>query len=756
MKQYSTTATKFAAYAAALFLAGGAFAAEPVKVETENTMMLFEREQSGAGERLYLRHFGPKIADEAGALALAVKRGPISSLGTDNPLAYSVFGESGRGLNRFGGLKVTHDDGTVTLDLIVEKIERDGGALKVRWRDAVHDFRVIQTFRPRADADVVETWVELVNGEKGAVRISRMSSFSLVFPMLANDWRLMSLTGEWASEGEVVDKPIERGRRIVLDSRSGVRDAWLNNPAFMLSIGGPSTETDGRVIGCALCWSGAWEMSFRRSEVDLLEVVGGPANVAGDYVLDSGKSIKLPVAALTYSDKGKGQVSRNFHRWARRHWMPNGAKERPTLLNNWEGTGLLFVENEIVTIMDGAKSVGVEMFVLDDGWFGLGEHLRNTDDRGLGDWFVNREKLPNGLGGLAAEAKKRGLKFGFWVEPEMANLGKCDLLAKHPDWALQEKGRQMRGGRGGTQVVLDFTNPAVRDEIWSQLDAAYSSVPDLSFIKWDANANIDNVGSTYLDAAHQGNLYFDYTMGYYDVLARQRAKYPNLDMQACSSGGGHMEYGSLRYCDEFWTSDNTDPRDRVKMQWGASMFYPACAMASHVTVTGRQVPFKYRVDVSFSGRFGLEMQPKSMSPRELEFAKNAVKEYHRIRPVVQQGDLYRLVSPFEHDYSALMYVNEDKSRAVICLYGLSRDTRKNYLPPLVLQGLDPARRYRLRELNTESWRRPHSPLLGKCTDFVAEMAEGPLPTGEALMKFGLPVLLGDKDYDSAILELIAE
>ena len=315
----------------------------------------------------------------------------------------------------------------------------------------------------------------------------------------------------------------------------------------------------------------------------------------------------------------------------------------------------------------------------------------------------------------------------------------------------------MRLGRGGTQVVLDFTNPAVRDEIWRQLDAAYSSVPGLAYIKWDANSNIENVGSTYLDAAHQGNLYFDYTMGYYDVLSRQRAKYPNLDMQVCSSGGGRMEYGSLRYCDEFWTSDNTDPRDRVKMQWGASMFYPACAIASHVTVTGRQVPFKYRVDVSFSGRFGFEMQPKSMSPRELEFAKNAVKEYHRIRPVVQQGDLYRLVSPFEHDYSALMYVDGAKTRAVICLYGLSRDTRKNYLPPLVLQGLDPAKRYRLRELNTESWRWPHSPLLGKCTDFVAEMEKGAaVPTGEALMKMGLPVSLGDKDYDSAIFELIAE
>ena len=727
-----------------------------LSIETANTALLFERKASGVGERLYLRHYGVKVADAECALALTVHDRQPSSLGVGQPLAYSVFGESGGGLNRFGGLKVTHDDGTVTLDLIVEKIENgDEGAVVIRWRDAAHDFRVIQTFRPRPDADVIETWIELANGEAGAVRISRMSSFSFVFPLMADDWRLLSLTGEWCSEGEVVETPIERGRRIILDSRSGVRDAWLDNPAFMLSVGGPSSETEGRVIGGALCWTGAWEMSFRRSEVDLLEITGGPANVAGDYVLDPSKSITLPVAALTFSDKGKGQVSRNFHRWARRHWMPAGAKERPTLLNNWEGTGMSFDEPLLHEIMDGAKELGVEMFVLDDGWFARGANARDDDLRGLGDWCVNEAKLPHGLADLAEEAKRRGLKFGFWVEPEMANWKACDLLATHPEWALQENGRPMRLGRGGSQVVLDFTNPAVRDEIWRQLDAAYGSVKDLAYVKWDANANIDNVGSTYLDAAHQGNLYFDYAMGYYEVLAKQRAKYPGVDIQACSSGGGHMEYGSLRYCDEFWTSDNTDPRDRVKMQWGASMFYPAQAMASHVTVTGRVVPFKYRVDVAFSGRFGFEMQPKHMTPRELEFAKNAVKEYHRIRPVVQQGDLYRLVSPFERDYAALMFVDEAKDHAIVCIYGLSRDARKNYPPALMLQGLDPAKRYRIRELNTESWRRAHSPLLGKCTDFTAEMADGQLPTGEALMKVGLPILLGDRDYDSAILELVA-
>ena len=748
--------TVFLGGASVLMAACAAVAGVPVTLETANTMMVFEQTKSGAGERLFLRHYGAKFADMEGALAVALRHGkPSSSLGTEEPSAYSVFGDSNGRLNRFGGLKVTHADGGTTLDLIVEKIDRADDALVVRWRDAVHDFRVIQHFRPRPDVDMVETWVELVNGEKDAVRVSRMSSFAFILPFIANDWRLLSLAGEWSSEAEVVETPIARGRRVVLDSRSGVRDAWLNNPAFMLSVGGPSTETEGRVIGCALCWSGAWEMAFRRSEVDLLEVTGGPANVAGDYVLDSGKSITLPVAALTYSDKGRGQVSRNFHRWARRHWMPNGQKMRPTLLNNWEGTGFAFDEPLLHEIMDGAKKLGVEMFVLDDAWFGRGKYARNTDTYGLGDWCVNTEKLPHGLAGLAAEAKKRGLKFGFWVEPEMANWGACDLLEKHPAWALQEKGRPMRLGRGGTQVVLDYTNPAVCDAIWSQLDAAYASVPGLAYIKWDANANIDNVGSTYLDAAHQANLYFDYTQGYYGILARQRAKYPGLDMQACSSGGGHMEYGSLRYCDEFWTSDNTDPRDRVKMQWGASLFYPAQAIASHVTRTGRSVPFKYRVDVSFSGRFGFEMQPKHMSARELEFARNAVSEYHRIRPVVQQGDLYRLVSPYEHDYAALMYVDDAKTRAVVCVYGLSRDARKNYPPPLRLQGLDPAKRYRVRELNTEAWRVAHSPILAKPVDYIAEPSGGPLPSGEALMTFGLPVILGDRDYDSAVFELTA-
>ena len=232
--------------------ARAAAAPKAIAVETDNAAMLFELSRTSAGDRLFLRHFGARVADTAGALALAGHGGHPSALGSEKPLAYSVFGESGGGLNRFGGLKVTHDDGMQTLDLVVEKLERRAGGLVVRWRDAAHDFRVEQTFRPRPDADVIETSAVLENGEKGPVRISRMASFSLVFPLLADDWRLLSLAGEWGGEAEVVETPLARGRRVVLESRSGVRDAWLNNPAFMLSVGGPATETEGRVDGAGI------------------------------------------------------------------------------------------------------------------------------------------------------------------------------------------------------------------------------------------------------------------------------------------------------------------------------------------------------------------------------------------------------------------------------------------------------------------------------------------------------------------------
>ena len=725
------------------------------------SMMLFETAEAAGAPRLFLRQFGARVEDAQSALRLAWNGESSSSLGMEAPLAYSVLGDSAGNLNRFGGLAVEFADGCRTLDLAVTGVENrsTGGnqELVVSYADRHYPLQVVQTFRLRKGSEVFETSVTIRNTGRDAVRLRTMDSLAVFLPLVGDRFRFQSAAAQWASEGQLGTSEIVRGQTVSIGSRSGVRDAWMNNPSFMLEIGAPATETDGEVIGVALAWTGAWHAGVRRSQTDSIEICAGVDNFAGDYVLDGGRSIDLPTVLFSHSTEGRGEISRAFHRFARLHWLPAGTKERPTLLNNWEGTYMAFTEPLLNEIMDGAVKAGVEMFVLDDGWFGRGEFARDDDHRGLGDWCINEKKLPHGLVGVANEAAKRGLRFGFWVEPEMANT-RSELVTAHPEWVLREKNRELRQGRGGTQVVLDFTNPDVRDAIWKQLDAAYASVPSLAYVKWDANADFMNLGSPYLDAAHQGNLVYEYTMGYYDVLNRQRTKYPKVDLQACASGGGHMDYGSLRYADEFWTSDDTDARERVMIQWGASQFYPACAMASHVTICwGRKTPMKFRCDVASSGRLGLEMQPKKMTADELALVKNALAEYRRLRPVIQQGDLYRLVSPYERDYASLMYVDEAKRNAVVFVYGLSRRMQQNYVPPLHLQGLDPAKKYRLRELNTwpKSW--AHSKLLKRPDAYRAEMADGVAPvSGEALMKLGLPIWLGTDDYDSAVFELFCE
>ena len=443
-----------------------------------------------------------------------------------------------------------------------------------------------------------------------------------------------------------------------------------------------------------------------------------------------------PRAILVLSEKGKGEVSRQYHRWARRHLMPHGDALHPILLNTWEGSYFSFTEKTLTDMMDGVKEMGGEMLVLDDGWFGKGKYARddkNRDKAGLGDWTVNPEKLPHGLAWLADEAAKRGLKFGLWVEPEMCNV-KSWLAEAHPDWILREQNRSLLLGRGGSQVVLDYTNPAVRENIFNQLDAVYAQVPTLAYVKWDSNQNIVNPGSTYLKPDRQPNLWYDYTIGLYDLLAKLQAKRPQIMVQACASGGGHMDFGFLRYADEFWASDNTDPFRRVFIQWGASQFYPASAMACHVTRRGSSM--KYRFDVAMTGRMGFELHPTKLSKEDVEFAKAAVADYKRIRPIVQRGDLYRLVSPYGGRMSALMFASEDKSGAALFALGLDKDIIVE--ETLHLRGLDPDAKYSVTEIN-------------KGAKLHAELPKEPV-AGRTFMEKGIAVKLSGK-FDSASFEL---
>ena len=347
-------------------------------------------------------------------------------------------------------------------------------------------------------------------------------------------------------------------------------------------------------------------------------------------------------------------------------------------------------------------SMGGELFVMDDGWFG-NKYPRKTDRTSLGDWKVDREKLPSGVEGLIKEAGKNNIKFGIWIEPEMANT-RSELYEKHPDWVLKAPERDLVTGRGGTQVVLDLANPAVQDFIFNVVDELMSKYPEIDYIKWDANMSILNHGSNYLSNEEQSHMYIAYHRGLENICQRIRAKYPNLTMQACASGGGRVNYGILPYFDEFWTSDNTDAVQRVYMQWGTSYFFPAIAMASHISAspnhqTFRTVPLKFRIDVAMCGRLGMEMQPKDMTDDERKLCANAIAEYKKIRPIVQFGDIYRLISPYDNrGLASLMYVSPQKDKAVFYWWKLEHFCNQ-HLPRVKMNGLNPLADYLVYELN---------------------------------------------------------
>ena len=728
--------------------------AETVALSTKSLSLVFGK--IADGQRWGVLHFGMRLRDANDAVALTSARTALKykvTLGVPEPAAYSVLGSSGlEELNRFGGLAVQHADGSLSTELVLRRTAFVADApsashLVFQYRDAAHDFDVTQHFRALSDVDVVETWVELFHREPGAVRLSRMDSFALDLPRLADTYHVHHLTGQWASEAHLAENELKRGETLTLGARSGIRDAWEGVPGVMVSFGARAGERQGTVFGGVLCWSGIWAISARRAPDDALSLRAGYDPAFGAYVLDPGRTIELPKFAFSYSAHGKGALSRNFHDWARQWQMPNGRKERPVLLNSWEGAYFTFTEETLHGMMDGVAAMGGELFVLDDGWFGVGPYARDLDGTGrtgLGDWVVNPAKLPHGLAALAGEAKRRGLKFGLWVEPEMASV-KSDFYMRHPDWVLREKARPLRTRTGREQVNLDLVNPAVRENLQGQLDALVADVGDLAYLKWDANANLLNLGCPSLDAAHQANFPFDYVKGLYELLGQLRARHPGLDIQSCASGGGRADYGFLRYADEFWGSDDTDARERVFIQWGESLFFPAQAIGAHVTKApygdlARVTPLKYRFDVAMSCRFGFELAPSDLSADEVAFARRCVADYKRLRPTIQQGDLYRLVSPYGHSYAALMHVRKSRREAVVFVYGLTRSNWSDYPPPLVLEGLDPARRYAVSEINLPQGRGVHSEAVGKVV------------TGEGLMTMGVPFALKG-DYDSLVLVL---
>jgi alpha-galactosidase len=596
-------------------------------------------------------------------------------------------------------IQVKHADGNPSLELKYvshknESINENITVTSILLKDPVYPFEVTLFYKVWKKENVIEQWTEIKHKEKKPVLLQKYASANLYFQN--KDFYLTSFQGEYLKEMQPIESKLIQGIRTV-DSKLGTRAMLLQTPNFIVSFGKPASENEGTVMLAQLAWSGSFKLDFEIDSHKNLRLIAGINPFASEYSLAPNEIFKTPSLIYALSNNGTGEASRNLHDWARKHRVLDGQGERLTLLNNWEATYFDFDENKISDLFKGAKDLGVDMFLLDDGWF-ANKYPRNNDDAGLGDWQENRKKLPSGLGYLVKEAKKEGIKFGIWIEPEMVNP-KSELYEKHPDWVIRQPERPEIYYRN--QLVLDLSNPDVQDFVFGIVDNLFVKNPELAFIKWDCNAVIYNAYSVYLNkkGLPQSNLYVDYTKGLYKVLQRIRTKYPKVPMMLCSGGGGRGDYEFLKYFTEFWPSDNTDPLERIFMQWDYSYFFPSISVDNHVTDWGKQ-PLKFRVDVASMGKLGFDIVAHDLNKDDQIFCKEAIINYNSFKDIVWHGDMFRLVNPHENDIASLMYVNPDKTKAVVFNYLVNN--RFNITAtkrPVVFNGLDSSKKYVVKEIN---------------------------------------------------------
>jgi len=715
-----------------LFLVGivccgnvGADSGAPIVIRTKNTCLVY---QVNDKQQVCQSYFGNSLSDPD------CEKIPIS----DDAIVLT-----------FGGnyvyqpaLRAVHTDGNTSTDLVFDKTEtkRINNNLTqtdIYLKDRYYAFQVKVSFKAYEKEDIIAHRTEYTNREKGKVTLYDYASSCLSFS--SPKYYLTDYHGNWADEMHQTERLLSRGVTSV-ESRLGVRSNEYGHSFFYLSLDTPAAEESGRLIGGTLAWPGSFALHFSIDNKNKLRIISGINSYAGHYILEKDETLATPDLLYTYSDSGKGTVSRRFHRWARQYGIYKGDQPGLSLMNNWEATYFDFNYDILSGIIRDAADMGFDLFLLDDGWFG-NKYPRNNDDAGLGDWEVNSKKLPEGLGYLVKECDKNKIKFGIWLEPEMVNP-KSELYENHPDWIITQPNRDLNLSRN--QLILDLCNPKVQDYVYNIVDKTMSATTGISYIKWDCNRFVTNSGSFFLSKEKQSHLWIEYVRGLMKVLERVRAKYPDVVIMVCSGGGGRIDYGSLPYFDEFWVSDNGDPLDRIYIQWGVNQFFPAICTASHVSVcpnhtTGRSMSLKFRFDVATAGKLGMDMQPKQMTDEEKAFSKQAIKDYNSIKDVVQFGDLYRLLSPYESNRVALMYVSENQSRAVVYSY-LQKKAIHGNTQTLYLRGLDPKAQYRLKEINKFGYSR------------LEKDWEGKTFSGDFLMKHGVSAYMSD-EYESFVFLL---
>lgn len=611
---------------------------------------------------------------------------------TTTPEEYAGWGA---GLFVEPALKVTFADGTRDLVLHYDSYKLTSNGVDIILKDIKRYVFVILHYEMDPASGILARSASIVNREPQPITIEQAAAAAWALP--AGHYTLNYLTGRWAGEWTLTQERLSPGERVI-ESRRGTTGHQAN-PWFAIQAGGPDEE-HGEVWFGALAWSGSWRITVEQDQLDAIRVTGGFNPFDFGYVLHPGQRLDTPIFYGGYSAHGLGGASRLLHHFEIAHILPDrkgegedaAPKPRPVIYNSWEATEMNVSEAGQIALAEKAAALGVDRFVMDDGWFGQ----RKDDHAGLGDWYVNPQKFPRGLKPLIDKVHSLGMDFGLWVEPEMVNPD-SDLYRKHPDWVLNFPGRPRSEGRN--QLVLNLARPDVRAYVFGFLDKLLTE-NDIAFLKWDYNRNWSEPGWDQLPPNEQKKVYVAFIQNLYGILAELRQKHPKVEIESCSGGGGRVDLGILKYTDEVWPSDNTDPFDRISQQDGFTYAYTPQVMMAWVTdsphwLNKRSTSLEYRMLSSMDGSLGIGANIAKWNDEEMATVKRLIASYHEVQKTIVQGDLYRLISPRNgSEFSANEMVNHDRSQAVFFAFIHSTQEGRGF-PLLKLLGLDPKAEYTL-------------------------------------------------------------